>query len=50
MPVSLDWSRREVTLGAAMQPTGDLDADVAALQRNYRREMALNPEEFWDPA
>jgi 1-acyl-sn-glycerol-3-phosphate acyltransferase len=47
VPVSFDWSRREVTIGAPMQPTGHLAADVAALQANYRREMALNPDSFW---
>jgi 1-acyl-sn-glycerol-3-phosphate acyltransferase len=47
VPVGFDWSRREVTIGAPMHPTGHLAADLAALQANYRREMALNPDSFW---
>jgi 1-acyl-sn-glycerol-3-phosphate acyltransferase len=50
LPVSFDWSRREVTLGAPMHPTGDLAADLATLQRCYRREMGKNPAAFWESA
>jgi 1-acyl-sn-glycerol-3-phosphate acyltransferase len=48
VPVSLDWSRRVVTIGAPVRPTGDLHADLAMLQRLYRREMARNQDAFWD--
>lgn len=48
VPVSLDWSRRDATIGAPMRPTGDVDADIARLQGFYRREMARNPRDFWD--
>jgi 1-acyl-sn-glycerol-3-phosphate acyltransferase len=50
VPVSFDWSRREVTIGAPMHPTGHLATDIATLQANYRREMALNREAFWETA
>ena len=50
VPVSFDWSRRIVTIAAPMRPTGDLAADVAVLQDQYRREMARNPSAFWDAA
>ncbi len=50
VPVSLDWARREVTIGAPMQATGNLEADVAALQRSYRREMARDPAAYWEVA
>ena len=50
VPVSLDWARREVTIGAPMRATGDLDADLAMLRHSYRREMARNPAAFWDAA
>jgi 1-acyl-sn-glycerol-3-phosphate acyltransferase len=50
LPVSFDWSRRVVTLGTPMYPTGDLEADLATLQRFYRREMGKNPEAFWELA
>jgi 1-acyl-sn-glycerol-3-phosphate acyltransferase len=48
VPVSFDWSRRVVTISAPMQPTGDLAADLVMLQNHYRREMARNPDAFWD--
>jgi 1-acyl-sn-glycerol-3-phosphate acyltransferase len=50
LPVSFDWARREVTLGALMHPTGDLAADLALLRAKYRREMARHPAAFWEEA
>lgn len=47
VPVWLDWQRREVGIGDALMPTGDLEADLAALQGCYRREMARRPDDFW---
>ena len=47
VPVAMDWSRREITLGEPLTPTGDLAADLAALQARYRPEMARYPECFW---
>ena len=48
VPVSFDWSRRIATVSPPVRPTGDLAADLAALHNHYRREMARNPEGFWD--
>jgi 1-acyl-sn-glycerol-3-phosphate acyltransferase len=48
VPVSFDWAQREVTIHPPMHPTGDVEADLATLQRSYRREMARNPSAFWD--
>lgn len=47
VPVSLDWSRRQCTIGAPMHPTGDIERDIAELQAVYRPEMARNPGAFW---
>jgi 1-acyl-sn-glycerol-3-phosphate acyltransferase len=47
VPVWFDWKRREIGLGAPLLPTGDLEADVAALQSVYRRDMSRRPELFW---
>jgi 1-acyl-sn-glycerol-3-phosphate acyltransferase len=47
VPVRLDWSRREVFIGAPMLPSGDMSRDIAALQSNYRAEMARHPAQFW---
>jgi 1-acyl-sn-glycerol-3-phosphate acyltransferase len=48
VPVSFDWSRREVTIHAPVQATGDIATDLAALQAMYRPEMGRNPAAFWD--
>jgi 1-acyl-sn-glycerol-3-phosphate acyltransferase len=47
VPVWFDWSRHEIGLGTPLVPTGDMDADLAALQAVYRPEMARHPELFW---
>jgi 1-acyl-sn-glycerol-3-phosphate acyltransferase len=47
VPVWFDWSRREIGIGEPMTPTGDLAADVAALQAVYRPEMGRHPALFW---
>jgi 1-acyl-sn-glycerol-3-phosphate acyltransferase len=47
VPVSLDWSRREVTIGAPVPLTDDVDADVVRLQQLYRPEMARRRAGFW---
>jgi len=45
----IDWGRREVSLGAPMQPTGDLNETVSLLQANYTADMARHPKNFWGP-
>jgi 1-acyl-sn-glycerol-3-phosphate acyltransferase len=46
VPVSFDYSRRVVTISPPFAPTGNIDADIAALRGMYRKEMAKNPENF----
>ncbi len=47
VPVWLDFGRREIGIGAPMQPTGDLAADVATLKALFAPDMARNPGGFW---
>lgn len=47
VPVRFDFSRREIGIGAPMQPTGDLAADVATLKALFTPDMARNPAGFW---
>jgi hypothetical protein len=49
VPGRIDWGRREVSLGAAMQPTGDMNETVSLLQANYTADMARHPKNFWGP-
>jgi 1-acyl-sn-glycerol-3-phosphate acyltransferase len=48
LPVWFDYSKHEIGFGEPMTPSGDLEADLASLQRVYRREMCRHPELFWD--
>lgn len=50
VPVWLDWSRREVGIGAPFRATGGMERDRAALQSLYRPEMARDPSRFWESA
>ncbi|MEP6733762.1 MAG: lysophospholipid acyltransferase family protein [bacterium] len=47
VPVWFDWSKREIGIGTATTPSGDLVGDLEVLQRNYRPEMARDPSGFW---
>lgn len=49
VPVSFDWSRREIGINAPVNPSGNLESDVAAMQALYRPEMARHPSGFWRP-
>ena len=49
VPVRLDWSRREVSLGPTVSATGPVDETIMELQRNYTPEMARYPRNFWGP-
>jgi hypothetical protein len=49
VPVRLDWGRREVWIGAPMQPTGDMNETISILQANYSADMARHPKNFWGP-
>jgi 1-acyl-sn-glycerol-3-phosphate acyltransferase len=46
VPVRLDWSRREIGIGAPVFTCGDVESDVALLRSGYRREMAKYPDNF----
>lgn len=43
LPVSFDFSRKEVRLFPLFRPTGKAESDLAALRGHYRPEMAFNP-------
>ena len=47
VPVAFDWGRREIRVNAPFYPSGNLDADVAAIQALYRPEMARRRAGFW---
>jgi 1-acyl-sn-glycerol-3-phosphate acyltransferase len=49
VPVRLDWGRREIGIGTPMRASGDLAAEMAALQACYTPEMAYRPASFWGP-
>ena len=46
--VWFDWSRREIGINPPIRVTGNLTADVAALQALYHPEMARNRTGFWE--
>ena len=46
VPAYLDFKRKEVGIYDAVTPTDDFEADVAAIHRHYRKEMAKRPENF----
>jgi 1-acyl-sn-glycerol-3-phosphate acyltransferase len=48
VPVWFDWSRKEIGVGEPVRASGNLGADIAALQSLYRPEMAKHRSGFWD--
>jgi len=46
LPVRIDWARRAIVLAPLFTPTADYEADVAALQAGFTREMARYPQSF----
>ena len=44
LPVYLDNSKREIGIGALFHPTGDIKAEVAAIQAFYAGKVGINPE------
>ena len=46
LPIGFDHSKREIVVNALFEPTGDQDADVAALRKLFRPEMARFPEKY----
>lgn len=49
VPVALDWGRGTVRIGDAFPPTGDEDADLAALQRFFAAARGKVPENGFPP-
>ncbi len=47
VPVSFDWSRKKIGIGAPLRASGDLVRDVAALQSLFQPGMARHPRGFW---
>jgi 1-acyl-sn-glycerol-3-phosphate acyltransferase len=46
LPVALDYQKRAVVLGELFTPSADYDADLLALRRRFRAEMARNPGNY----
>jgi 1-acyl-sn-glycerol-3-phosphate acyltransferase len=46
VPVAIDFSRRCVHFGPALQPTDDADADERRLQAFFHPGMARNPDQY----
>lgn len=46
VPVTFDYSRKVVGLGAPFRPTGDAVRDISAIRGLFRKEMARYPELF----
>ncbi|MCE9603002.1 MAG: lysophospholipid acyltransferase family protein [Gemmatimonadetes bacterium] len=46
LPVAFDFSERAIRVFPLFEPTGDQDADVAALRRHFRPEMGRYPEKY----
>lgn len=43
LPVTFDFSRKEVRLFPLFRPTGDAEADLARIRAHFTPEMAYNP-------
>jgi len=43
---ALDYSRKVVSFGPLVRPTGDYERDLAEIQSRYHAGMALRPENF----
>ena len=46
VPAYIDFSRKEVGIFDAFQPTDDYEADVQYIRSLYRKEMAKRPDQF----
>ena len=49
-PVSLDYRTRTLRLHPVLEPSGDLEADLARLQSQYEPAMARYPERYGVPS
>ena len=46
LPIAFDYSAKEIRVFPLFEPTGDQDADIAALRANFRPEMAFDPQKY----
>ena len=46
LPIAFDFSQRAIHVFPLFEPTGDPDADVTALRRLFRSEMAFYPAKY----
>ena len=46
IPAFLDFGRKEVRIGEPFYTTDDSEADILAIRRLYRKEMAKRPDKF----
>lgn len=46
LPIAFDFSERAIQVFPLFEPTGDQDADMLALRRLFRPEMARYPEKY----
>jgi 1-acyl-sn-glycerol-3-phosphate acyltransferase len=46
VPVAFDWGRKEIRIMTPFEPSGDADADIAALHSLYDPAMAFSPKNF----
>jgi 1-acyl-sn-glycerol-3-phosphate acyltransferase len=46
LPVAFDYRARAIVIGPPFAPTADYAADLAALQRHFRAEMARHPLQY----
>jgi 1-acyl-sn-glycerol-3-phosphate acyltransferase len=46
LPVSFDYRKRRIAFFPLLQPTGDLEADIAALRTRFTSAMARRPEQY----
>lgn len=44
--VALDYRRRRLSFGPALEPSGDYEADLAVMRARFNREMAYRPENY----
>jgi len=48
LPVAFDYRRKRIIFLSLFQPTGDLEADVAALRTPFTGSMARKPDQYQD--
>lgn len=46
LPIAFDYARKEIRFFPLFHPTGDLEADLAALRANFTPQMARYPAQY----